>query len=177
MMLDEVHPRAQRLAGKRARDPAVDARGFAHVAEPLRDETEVGPLRCDIKKPPPQVRFRIFVDRDVIDVTELHARFFQTKPHRLTRQTGPVFNAPESLFLGGGDQFSVAEDARRRVAVIGVESENDHFFKSENRTRVPEGNSKPCWKNFAHAHFNREWKLLRGAYTTVSVPATKSAEW
>ena len=37
-----------------------------------------------------------------------------------------MLDAPEALFLGGGDQYAVAQEAGRAVAVKRVEAENDH---------------------------------------------------
>jgi hypothetical protein len=41
-------------------------------------------------------------------------------------ESPPVFDAPEALFLGGSNQYAVAQDRRGRIAVERVEPKNDH---------------------------------------------------
>jgi hypothetical protein len=62
----------------------------------------------------------------VIDVIEVDARFVETVTDGDRGKPGPVFDAPETLFLGRGDEFPVDEDGRRRVGVMGVDPEDDH---------------------------------------------------
>jgi hypothetical protein len=39
-----------------------------------------------------------------------------------------MLHAPETLLLGGGDEFAVAHETRGGIAVVGIESEDEHFL-------------------------------------------------
>ncbi len=45
---------------------------------------------------------------------------------RLSRESGPVFDAIEAFFFNGGDQLSVNDQSRGRIAMKGVDTENIH---------------------------------------------------
>jgi hypothetical protein len=49
-------------------------------------------------------------------------------PNRLGRKTCPVLDAPDAFFLYRRDELSVNHYARRRIAVISVDAQNDHLL-------------------------------------------------
>jgi hypothetical protein len=75
---------------------------------------------------PPVVGARFAVHGNVVNVTQAHAAFPQTIFNGFGRQSGPVFDPAEPLFLGCGNEAAVAQQAGRRITVISVEAEDEH---------------------------------------------------
>ena len=76
-----------------------------------------------------QVGPGIAVYGDAIHLIDTHARFLQAIAHSLGGEPGPVLDAPETFLLCRGNQFSVNNNARRGIAVVGVQSEYKHKDK------------------------------------------------
>src|SRR5262245_16967992 len=70
--------------------------------------------------------FGITVDGDVIDICESHTGLGKTVVDGLSRKACPVLDTPEALLLRRGDHFTIAYDACRCIAVIGIEAKNEH---------------------------------------------------
>ncbi len=86
----------------------------------LEDKTRVGSVPKDEGEPAPVVDAGLSVHGDVIDLVEGGAAGLQTVIDRLRGQPGPVFDPAEALLFGRGDEFAIAEKARRGVSVISV---------------------------------------------------------
>src|SRR3954465_6533586 len=71
-----------------------------------------------------KMRRRISRDSDVVQVIETNPRGCETVANRLLGEAGAVFEPIEAFLLDGGNQFAVANNGRRRVAVIRVDAEN-----------------------------------------------------
>src|SRR4051794_3158376 len=67
----------------------------------------------------------IEVDGHMFQIGELHPSLPQAELHALYRQARPVFDSIETLLLDRRDELSVPDDGRRRIAVPGVDAEND----------------------------------------------------
>src|SRR5215472_11557090 len=64
--------------------------------------------------------------RHMVDLTDRYAGFLQAVTDRSRGETGGVLDAVEALFFNGGDQSSVTNEGRRRIAVVSVDTENVH---------------------------------------------------
>lgn len=124
VVLDAVDRALERLAGKGRRKLRVDAGALALIAQPLEDEPRVWPPQRCVANAPQQVRLRIAVERDVIDVTERHAGLYEAIADRFGRKPRPMLDAPETLLFRRRNDFAITDDASRRVAMVGVEAEN-----------------------------------------------------
>jgi hypothetical protein len=62
----------------------------------------------------------------MLNVCKRGSGLFEAVPYRLRRETRPVLYAPETLLLGSGNDFTIADKAGGRVTVIGVKPEDDH---------------------------------------------------
>ena len=63
------------------------------------------------------------VDGDMGDVAQIGFGFLQAIGDRLAWKPGPMLDPSKSFLFGGGDQSAVADDAGRRVGVVGVDPE------------------------------------------------------
>ena len=74
-----------------------------------------------------QVRRGITRDPHVINLFNADSRRAQAILDRSRGEPGAVLDAIEALFFNRGDQFTIANERRRRIAVISVDSENYHL--------------------------------------------------
>ena len=68
----------------------------------------------------------VLIDGHMIDIRERNAAFIEAIGDGLRREARPMLDATEALLLGRGDENAVAHERGRRVAVEGVETENNH---------------------------------------------------
>jgi hypothetical protein len=125
VMLYVVHLRLRRRA-ECLLDGGASRRRFSYVADLLQDKARIGPMGDEELQTAQVVDARLAIDRDVLDIGHANAAGLETVLDGLGWQAGPVLDATEPLFLGGRDELAVLEQARRRVAVVGVKSQNDH---------------------------------------------------
>ena len=62
----------------------------------------------------------------MIDFCDRNTCGLQTVLNRVRGKTGAVFDAIEALFFRRSDQFTIADNRRRCITVIGINSENQH---------------------------------------------------
>src|SRR4051794_33417714 len=105
MMLDVVQTRFQRLESERLFQLVLDAGNLHPIREPLADRTKRRTFGEDELRALKQPRVRIAIDGNVIDIIEINARFVEAIADRDRREPGPMFDAPESLLLGRGDEL------------------------------------------------------------------------
>src|SRR5205085_6588125 len=65
-------------------------------------------------------------DADVLEIVGGAACFFQAVPNRFRWESGPVLDAPEPLFFGGGHDLAVPQETGGGTGVIGVDAEDVH---------------------------------------------------
>src|SRR6266545_1574338 len=126
MMLYVVHLSAEPFAGKGALELLIRPRPFALIAEPIQDERKIGTPGKKIAHLLPEIGLRVLIDRDMLDFGETDTRFTQAIANGLGGETCPVFHAPIALLLGSSDQCPIAQHACRSIAVIGVDTKNNH---------------------------------------------------
>jgi hypothetical protein len=112
------------MVGKLALERLLDAQPGPRVREPLADQPRRRALRERVDALADEVRLRIAVQRDVIDVGEAGAGRLQAVADGLGGKAGPVLQAAEPLLLRSRDELAVDDEACRRVGVIRVEAED-----------------------------------------------------
>ena len=68
----------------------------------------------------------------MLHIGERDARFAQAIGDRLRGKAGPMLDAAEALLLRRRDELAVAHERGRRIAVKGVEAEDDHLLEVRN---------------------------------------------
>ena len=71
-----------------------------------------------------QIRAAVLVDRYMLYVMKADTRRIQAVADGLGRETCPMLDTAKALFLGSGNHLAVAQKARGRVAVEGVNAED-----------------------------------------------------
>ena len=93
---------------------------FGAATQTIEDEAPTGALGEDVGGPAKVVGAGLAIDRDVIDVADAAARFFEAIVHGLGGKAGPMFDSAKAFFLGGSDEFSISQEASGGVAVVSV---------------------------------------------------------
>ena len=62
----------------------------------------------------------------MVNLANGQARFSQAVADGMAREARGIFHAVEALFLYRGSQLSVAHYCRRRISVIGINTEDVH---------------------------------------------------
>src|ERR1043165_1034770 len=124
MVLHALQASAEALRGEGAPELVLHTRALPARAQLAQNIREVGPVLGHEEQSIEPARARVAVDGDGGDVGELGARFTQAVGDGLRRESGPVLDATEALFLGGGDQLSVDQYGCRRITVIRVDPQN-----------------------------------------------------
>src|SRR5262249_43123119 len=124
VVLDRLDSTSKDLAWKRLRQMGLDARPLAHVADSLLEERDIGNLGQRKRELPSEIGFGVVIDRDAIDVGNLELRLCKAVANGLARKSGPVLDTAKALFLGRGDDVAFLDEARRRIAVESVDSED-----------------------------------------------------
>ncbi len=150
VVLDVMDLGAQRLPRKGAGDRLLDRGGAADVGEALEDEGRAGPALQDVEGAAPAVDARVAVDGEVVDVGEAQAGILQAPAHGLGGQAGPVLDAAEALLFSRGDELAVLHQGGGGVAMIGVQSEDNHV-RSFGQAAAPGGRK--------NSPTNRSWKV------------------
>src|ERR1043166_173561 len=104
----------------------LETGGFANVFHPVENQSDIGPVRDDKGEAAQVVDAGFAIHRDVIEVANREAGLLQTELDGSNRQAGPMFHATKTLFFGGGDNYSVPHEAGRKIAVIGIETQDGH---------------------------------------------------
>src|SRR5262249_43936369 len=73
---------------------------------------------------PSEVRPRVLVDGDMVQVFEADACLAQAIADGLGRETSPMLDPTKALLLRGSDDFAVSNDTRGGVAVESVDAED-----------------------------------------------------
>ena len=120
VMLDMVNLRPERLTGKGRTQRGFHRSGFADVTHALQDKAGVRTFRQDKQQAADIVNTRIAIDGDVIHIAKIDPGFAQTIRDGFRRQASSMFDAPEALFFGGGNQGAVAHQTRRGITMVGV---------------------------------------------------------
>src|SRR2546428_12270519 len=97
---------------------------FFQAEDGIRDLIVTGVQTCAL--PILQVRARISRNTYVIEVVRGDTASLETVANRLGRKPGKVLDPTEALFFGRGDELPISDEACRRAAVVGVDSENVH---------------------------------------------------
>ena len=66
------------------------------------------------------------VDRDMVHIAEAQAGFAQAIGDRLRGKPRPMLDAPKTLFFCGCHQLAVHHQGSRRIAVEGIDAEDNH---------------------------------------------------
>ena len=109
---------------------------LAHVGQPILDRGERGPALQREQDLLVQMGRGIAPDRDVVDLGELQPGKIETETDRLGRESGPVLDAPDALFLDRRHQLAVDEQAGRRVAVVSVDAQDVQDISPRRRRTV-----------------------------------------
>lgn len=125
VMLNAVDFAAKALTGKPYIELRFDGRSLALIADAVDDERQIRALPGGIAGPSQEVGLGIAVERDVTDISEGNLRLGEAVSDCLGGKSRPVLDAPEAFLFGGGNNLAVAHEASRRVAVVGVEAENE----------------------------------------------------
>src|SRR6266550_4767663 len=73
---------------------------------------------------------RIAVDRDVLYIAQSESCLLETIGDRLAGKTCPMLDSPKPLLFGGCNQLPFTKNARRGIAVIGVQAQNNRHNSS-----------------------------------------------
>src|SRR5262249_28233224 len=128
MMLHPVHTLSHMLrvqmqsVGKDSGD-IVDARGILHA---VLDELQAGAPPQSKERLMPQMRPWIARDGEIVYCLCRSAGHLEAGTNRLPWKPGPVFHPPKAFFLYSRHQFSIAQQHRGDIAVIGVDAQNEH---------------------------------------------------
>jgi hypothetical protein len=126
MMLDAMHCTFENLIGKPRGEFLFDRLSLSLVFQPIHDECNIRPPRESKIGLLQKMRPRIGVDCDMIDVGKRNASRLQTVRDGLRREAGPMLDAREPLFLDRCQDLAVANYTGRGIAVIGIQTEDDH---------------------------------------------------
>jgi len=124
---------------ERFREWSRDIAQATRVPHAVHDEPEIRAGGECVQSLPKQICLRISADRHVIDVTSVDAGHFQHLPNGERRKAGPVFHAPEALFLHCRHELSVAKQSGGHVAVIRVDSQDMHAAERRSGGRATGG--------------------------------------
>src|SRR5688572_32631642 len=117
-MLDVYYLAIEALAWEGFPQHRGDTGPFLLVADAINDETQVRSMRHRKRELAPEILACILVHGNVIHLVEGDPAFTKAIADRFGRETRPVLDAAAALFLCSGDQLSVAEETRGRVAVV-----------------------------------------------------------
>jgi hypothetical protein len=95
------------------------------VAKPVQHHPQVGPMAHRVRELLSEIRARVLVDGDMIDLRETDPGFFEAITDRLSGKAGPMLDAQEPFFFGRGHHRAVAKQARRCVSVKGIEAQDN----------------------------------------------------
>jgi hypothetical protein len=112
------------------RESFRDSRELAHHFQSLESKARHAQ---GVQKFCPEARPRIARDGDVVDFANGDARGVQAVADGRRRKSRRVLHTIEALFLDGGDQAAVRDNGRGGVAVVGIDSKDEHpewFFPS-----------------------------------------------
>src|SRR5688500_3136853 len=111
------------------------------VAHAIHDQLDIRSLGQRVNSLLQKIRLRVPADGDMRDLASLYACHVEDTLYRLCGEARPVLDASESFFLDGGNEHSVAEESRRDVAMVGVDSEDvdgfGHGLANESDGRAP----------------------------------------
>ena len=99
----------------------------ANVFDLLQHQARRGPVGRHETEPAPVVDAGVAIDADVFDLAQVQPCFAQAIVDRLGRQPRPMLDAAKTFLLGRGHKFAIDEQAGRRVSVVSVQTQNDHF--------------------------------------------------
>src|SRR5262249_34672349 len=104
------------------------------ILPPAPHQTWIRTLRQYVVQLADEIGTAVLIDCNVIDVRQRDTGLGETKCDRLQGKAGPVFDAAEPLLFSSRDQFAVANECCRRIAVKTVEPENDHGKSDKNHS-------------------------------------------
>src|SRR5712691_3416969 len=126
VVLDVVECAAKTLARKGLAEKVRNALPLAPVAQPLAQQGDTGRMDEQMADPPEEIGAAVLIDRHVVDVGQAQARLAQAIADGFARESSPMLDATKPLLLGRRDKQAVAHERGRRIAVKGVEAEDDH---------------------------------------------------
>ena len=126
VMLYAMYLGTEAFPGERRFHTVLKGRGPLDVGKAFEDEAEARALGQDVERTPEVVDLRVSVDGDVIDIAERESGVGKAPFHRLSGQTRPVLDAAEAFLFSGGDELAVFDESGGGVAMVGVETEDDH---------------------------------------------------
>ena len=121
MMLDGVHGAAELLLRQVPLEVAGDVGAIAALAQAIQHIARADARGQHIGELAPAIGAIVAVDRDVLDVAQRDAGLGQAVADRFAGEAAPVLDAPEALFLDGGDQGAVLHQAGGGIGVVGVQ--------------------------------------------------------
>src|SRR6266480_7263192 len=98
MMLDVMNLRGDRelvMLLKRL----LDRCGAAHAFDSLPHQFRMRPMSKNKPELAPPVQARVAIDRNMIDISQLELAFTHTIIDRVSRQPGPMSDAPKPFFF------------------------------------------------------------------------------
>ncbi len=124
MVFDGMHGAAELLLRQVPLEVAGDIGAIAALAQTIQHITRTDARGEHIGELAPAVGAIVAVDRDMLDVGQRDTGFGQAITDRFARKAAPVLDAPEALFLDGGDQGAVLDEAGGGVGVVRVQPED-----------------------------------------------------
>ena len=127
-MLDVVPPgpNAGRIDPKRRGEIGPRFSNLERVDRAVLDERQTGTIPQNVEDLVQQVRLCVPADRDVIDILDVRTDGRQAVLNGLPRKPRPVLDTLEAFLLHCGCEHAVDENRRGGVAVVGVDSKDDH---------------------------------------------------
>ena len=126
VVLDPVQLRTQVAIGIEALELRLYREAPPLIAQPIENQPRRGTVQKRIAQAPQQVRLRVAVDGDVVDITQADPAFRQAVADGLRGKASPMLDPSKSFLLSGGDNFAIIDEAGGSVAVVGVEPEDQH---------------------------------------------------
>ena len=101
--------------------PWAISTAHATLAQTIQHITRADARGEHIGELAPAIGAIVAVDRDMLDVGQRDIGFGQAISDRFAGEAAPVLDAPEALFLDGGDQGAVLHKAGGGIGVVGVQ--------------------------------------------------------
>ena len=124
VVFDWMDAATEGRAGEGAREVLVHAGALTLVADAVEHQPEVRALQQRVGTRASQVGTGVLVDRDMVHLGQRDAALLEATADRFGGKAGPVLDAPEAFFLGGGDDHPIPQQAGGGVAVESVPVSN-----------------------------------------------------
>ena len=126
MVLNTMHMSGKMLLREFFLQQILDGQSAATIGEAIKNQPRIRPMGRGKPGLSPEVGAGVAIDGRLFDGGEVNAGLGEAIADGLGGEAGPVLDAPEPLLLDRRDEDTVFYQACRRIAVIGVDAEDNH---------------------------------------------------